>query len=334
MSNSVPKIDYEIRCTNFIGEHTNTYDAYRDKKLRMEIRMNKVYISVYVVAVLALTAFFSFYPLILLDQNQIMYLYSATAQVVGGLFGLTIAGYVYHKNQNDQDKKSEPELELIVIEMNYISHRQIISIAILGFCSIFSSLISISVASSNGFWSNALFNFSMLCIISELIMLFSFAISITSPESRKNFCHKRVFKLGKNEKASRDIYVKILELKISILHYCNNLEKQLINEKPGIAKPTKSIKSMYKQLELYEKIDENSRNTLVETNDYLNYVQYAELRIGHQNILEDMEKLVKKLNIPVRNLVRQYEEETGKSARTMVSVAKLHETGIKKKRRK
>ena len=296
--------------------------------------MNKILITIYIVFLLVLTAIFSTYPLIFLTSNQILYLYSVAAQVVGGLFGLTIAGYVYHKNQNDHDMNSTPELEMIVTKMNNISHRRIISITIFGLLSIFSSLLSISVINIECFWSNALYNLSMLCIVLELIMLFVFAISMTNPEARKKFCQKRVLQLSKNEKGTRFIYVKILELQISIMNYCYNLENELIKEKTGIVKRADSDRSMFYQLEMYGKIDEDTRDTLVGMYNYIIYIRYAELRIGHKSILEDLTKMVERLHIPVRNLEEEYEEDTGKHARIIVRQVEPQKIGNKKKRRK
>ena len=71
---------------------------------------NKNFILIVIITV-TITFFMSFFPIIQLNENQILYLFATIVQSISALYGMTIAGYTIFENRLDKsiDENDDPE---------------------------------------------------------------------------------------------------------------------------------------------------------------------------------------------------------------------------------
>ncbi|MFM0366318.1 hypothetical protein [Paraburkholderia sediminicola] len=71
-------------------------------------------IGCFVAVFIALSGFTSFVgavdPLIYLNENQILYLFSTSAQVVAGIYGLTLTGFIFFRNELSREEFEDDTL--------------------------------------------------------------------------------------------------------------------------------------------------------------------------------------------------------------------------------
>ncbi len=121
------------------------------KTATLFIRFNQSLVVLSIVGLLALcsTVFFGLsHPAFLLSENQILYFFSTTSQVIAGLFGLTVAGYVFLRNELDRESKED---DSIADAVNALKNKYFALIAFLSFVGIVAILYSLlAIASENG----------------------------------------------------------------------------------------------------------------------------------------------------------------------------------------
>lgn len=93
-----------------------------------------------VLAVVVWVAIGMFSPTLILGENQTLYIYSSQSQVVAAVFGLTITGYVFLRDQQDRLSDQDESLTEIV---DAIQKEQFSFIALLTVVSIASILLSL-----------------------------------------------------------------------------------------------------------------------------------------------------------------------------------------------
>ena len=71
---------------------------------------NKNFFLIVIITV-TITFFMSFFPIIQLNENQILYLFATIVQSISALYGMTIAGYTIFENRLDKsiDENDDPE---------------------------------------------------------------------------------------------------------------------------------------------------------------------------------------------------------------------------------
>ena len=74
------------------------------------------------IATVGCALFSRFDPLFVLDDNQLLYLFSALAQIIGGVFSLTLAAYVFFANklkENTKDDETYYDATTAVLNKNF-----------------------------------------------------------------------------------------------------------------------------------------------------------------------------------------------------------------------
>jgi hypothetical protein len=124
-----------------------------------------------------------FFPIVNLSENQTLYIFSSIAQVVAGIYGLTLAGYVFLSNQQDRLVDKDDSLIEIVGRIQASQHRLVMFITILSVFSIFASLITIGVNGIENYFIKALVsNGAISLFISAIIWAAYFVADVTRPE--------------------------------------------------------------------------------------------------------------------------------------------------------
>ena len=83
--------------------------------------------------------------IIWLNENQVLYLFSTGAQVVAGLFGLTLAGYTFLNDKLEKEAINDDPLYDAIEELRKIYYKMIKRIGIIGVISIALCMLNISI---------------------------------------------------------------------------------------------------------------------------------------------------------------------------------------------
>jgi uncharacterized protein YutE (UPF0331/DUF86 family) len=151
-------------------------------------------------------------PFFLLNENQILYLFSAASQVIAAVYGLIITGYIFLRNSLDRKAEHDDTFEEIVTLLKKDYFQSIITISIVTFFSI--SLCFLVIADATSKNDTILFTFvdiAVSTILIELILIISFVIRILNPNSLEwasNELRKEVSKVEKEDKGSLEAFLK------------------------------------------------------------------------------------------------------------------------------
>ncbi|MDG5852446.1 hypothetical protein [Clostridium beijerinckii] len=123
-------------------------------------------------------------PVILLDDNQILYIYSTSAQITAGLYGLTLTGFIFFESKL-KDIVSENETYYDHIEsLKKIYYRDISSIGLITILVILMCILSISLYKINFFQQlliNLILTLTIVFVIIAIISIVYFSIKLLDP---------------------------------------------------------------------------------------------------------------------------------------------------------
>lgn len=84
-------------------------------------------------------------PVLQLSENQSLYIYSSAAQVIAGIYGLTVAGYAFLRNQQDRQIDKDESLAEIFDRIQKQQHSGVLFITCISGLAIFGALLSIAL---------------------------------------------------------------------------------------------------------------------------------------------------------------------------------------------
>jgi len=125
----------------------------------------------------------SSYPILVLNENQILYLFSSASQVIAAIFGLIITGYIFLRNELDRKASKDESLEEIIALLKAEYFGSIINISITTLSSILLCFWSIANESQNNFFLTILINISVTTVLTVLLLVIFFVIKILNPNS-------------------------------------------------------------------------------------------------------------------------------------------------------
>lgn len=130
-------------------------------------------------------------PLVDLNENQTLYIFSSISQVVAGVYGLTIAGYVFLRDQQNRIVDKDETLHEIFERIQRSQHDQLLFITALSLSAIFLSLITIAFRESpitliKGITSNV----ACCLFAATLAWIAYFVIDVTNPNKVSNISKK------------------------------------------------------------------------------------------------------------------------------------------------
>lgn len=244
-------------------------------------------------------------PIVLLDdENNVFYFFSTGAQVLAGLFGLTLTGYIFFSDHLDKMVRDDETLFDIVKLLKDDYFKTIIKMCIVLIISLSLAFLNIAYAKSPNINVRNSFNFiGAFFILLEIFYIVLFIVRVTNP-SKFDKSNQRLLKneiVGKSEQVGKleDFFEqwKKLESLIDKLYKTNNSNllyySQYQNMTPLIIKVKDLINSEVISADLLSEIDEmrRKRNIIVHGNDSTVYIETIEKL---KSIIKKIEKSAKK----------------------------------------
>ncbi|MBB1322271.1 hypothetical protein [Shewanella sp. SR43-8] len=129
-------------------------------------------------------------PILVLNENQILYLFSTSAQVLAGVYGLTLTGFIFFRNELSRE---ELEDETLVEAVESLKNRYFTLLVFVTLSSVVTLLLSnlaISYESTGTTLSTIIINSAQSAFVTTLLAVTYFIFEVISPkrierESRK-----------------------------------------------------------------------------------------------------------------------------------------------------
>lgn len=214
-------------------------------------------------------------PVFQLNENQILYLFSSASQVIAAIYGLIITGYIFLRNELDRKADKDESLEEIILLLKAEYFGSIIGISLTTLLSIaLCFLVIVDETHSNENLLGYLINISVATILTELIIVVKFVITILNPNSLELASNKLRDLMAQdksNESGSLEDFLKhynqieyILDKYGSSFLYSDLNDYESVKRK-RIAK-SKLVYILFKE----EKIDNDLKNNLIELISFRN----------------------------------------------------------------
>lgn len=243
---------------------------------------------------------YKIYPLFHLNENQILYLFSSASQVIAAIYGLIITGYIFLRNELDRKADKDDSLEEIISLLKTEYFGSIIGISLTTLLSIsLCFLVIVDETHTNRNLLGYLINLSVATILTELIIVVKFVITILNPNSielASNKLRDLTAKDKNNESGSLEDFLKyynqieyILDKYGSSFLYPNLTDYESVKRK-RIAK-SKLVYILFQE----EKIDSDLKNKLIELISYRNgLIHGTNLSVSTRDV-EMSEEILNKL---------------------------------------
>jgi uncharacterized protein YutE (UPF0331/DUF86 family) len=121
-------------------------------------------------------------PIFLLNENQVLYLFSTSAQVLAGVYGLTLTGFIFFRNELSRE---EFEDETLVEAIESLKSRYFTLLMFVTFSSVASLLLSnlaISYESAGTLLGTIIINSAQSAFIITLLAVTYFIYEVISPK--------------------------------------------------------------------------------------------------------------------------------------------------------
>jgi uncharacterized protein YutE (UPF0331/DUF86 family) len=260
--------------------------------------------------ILCIVLAFLIKPIVDLSENQILYFFSTSSQVIAGLYGLTLTGFIFF---NDKLNERVKEDETLYDAVEIMKARQYSQIKIMGlFCiaCISSSLTIINTFNvkyenlyKDGF--DYLLNQSMVLIFTEIVLIVLFSWYSMNPKS--------IDKINEYLKKQNEYDTSLEEGNFQeFLKYYNGIESMIIRQSNNLTnfpvfevsiKNNKfyrpNILDALKILISAEIIDKELADNINELRKYRNSVVHAEEPQVSKKASEDIKKIYERLNLAI-----------------------------------
>lgn len=140
-------------------------------------------------------------PLFLLDQNQILYLFSASAQVLAAVYGLVLTAFSFIQNSIEKKGAKDPDLEGIWDRMTQQCFNMLIYISIMTFLSIVLCMTTMSSCDEK-IICKFLINVSIVFVVNDLYLIIKFVIKFANPKWEDSIRGEVIKKFGGDVKGN------------------------------------------------------------------------------------------------------------------------------------
>ncbi len=122
-------------------------------------------------------------PLLTLNENQILYLYSTSAQVLAGVYGLTLTGFIFFRNELSREEFEDDTLTEAVESLKSRYFKILTFVTILSIITLLLSNVVISSESgSNSVITTILMNIGQSFFVINLCVIAYFIFDVISPK--------------------------------------------------------------------------------------------------------------------------------------------------------
>ncbi|MEB0005562.1 MULTISPECIES: hypothetical protein [unclassified Pseudomonas] len=129
-------------------------------------------------------------PILILNENQILYLFSTSAQVLAGVYGLTLTGFIFFRNELSREELEDETLVEAVDSLKKRYFTLLIFVTLSSVVTLLLSNLAISYESTGTLFSTIIINSAQSAFVTTLLAVTYFIFEVISPkrierESRK-----------------------------------------------------------------------------------------------------------------------------------------------------
>ncbi|PQK76353.1 hypothetical protein [Pantoea ananatis] len=142
-------------------------------------------ISILILTILSLTSVLVgvFNPILILNENQILYLYSTSAQVLAGVYGLTLTGFIFFRNELSREEFDDDSLTEAVESLKERYFKLLLFVTLLSIFSLFICNFIISIeGQKNSIFKTILINVAQSSFIVSLLTIAYFIFDVIAPK--------------------------------------------------------------------------------------------------------------------------------------------------------
>lgn len=129
------------------------------------------------------SAFGYFRPLLTLNDTQILYLFSTSAQVLAGIYGLTLTGFIFFRNELSREEFDDESLTEAIESLKLRYFKLLLFITAFSIFTILISNLVISIESDKYWAIRTLFiNIGQVSFIVNLLIIAYFIFDVIAPK--------------------------------------------------------------------------------------------------------------------------------------------------------
>lgn len=122
-------------------------------------------------------------PFLTLNENQIFYLYSTSAQVLAGIYGLTLTGFIFFRNELSREEFEDDTLTVAVESLKERYFKILLFVTTLSiFTLVISNLVISSESSNRDIFNTILMNTAQSAFIVNLLVIAYFIFDVIAPK--------------------------------------------------------------------------------------------------------------------------------------------------------
>lgn len=122
-------------------------------------------------------------PLLILNENQVLYLYSTSAQVLAGVYGLTLTGFIFFRNELSREEFEDDTLTEAVESLKSRYFKILTFITILSLITLLlSNAVIASESGSNSILITIIMNVGQSFFVLNLCVIAYFIFDVISPK--------------------------------------------------------------------------------------------------------------------------------------------------------
>jgi hypothetical protein len=122
-------------------------------------------------------------PLLLLNENQVLYLYSTSAQVLAGVYGLTLTGFIFFRNELSREEFEDDTLTVAVDSLKDRYFKILLFLTILSIFTLLMSNLVLSTESEKGeLLKPILMNVAQSSFVVNLLVIAYFIFDVIAPK--------------------------------------------------------------------------------------------------------------------------------------------------------
>ncbi|WP_286700130.1 hypothetical protein [Aeromonas sp. 62-46] len=122
-------------------------------------------------------------PWLILNENQIFYLYSTSAQVLAGIYGLTLTGFIFFRNELSREEFEDDTLTIAVDSLKERYFNILIFVTVLSiFTLVLSNLVISSESSERATLNTILMNTAQSAFFINLLVIAYFIFDVIAPK--------------------------------------------------------------------------------------------------------------------------------------------------------
>ena len=200
--------------------------------------INKSLKIILLILLLSLIITYSNCDIFLLNEKQLLYIFSIDGQIIATVFGLLLTAYIFYANRLKELANEDETIEDIVDTIIKDCYKSLIEIALLTIFTIFLCLLGILVLNIDNYLIiKFIINSSIESFIITLILIVRFGVGVLDPNKTKTVAKKLKesydnVDLRRSNKKTEISLEKFLILYNSFENILTTFVKKIIDEKP------------------------------------------------------------------------------------------------------